>query len=119
MKCSGRVLFKMKMPDSAWEVRHWKVFRLSAKLQFLEDRGVAIEVGALEIVEELTAASGHSDEAAARVEVLAVVAKVLGEVLNAGCEKRDLHFARAGVLLVGTEFLDDCCFVDCGVAYWF
>jgi len=109
----------MKMPDSAWEVRHWKVFSLSAKLQLLEDRGVAIEVGALEIVEELTTASGHSDEAAAGVEVLAVVAKVLGEVLNAGCEKRDLHFARAGVLLVGTEFLDDCCFVDCCVAYWF
>ena len=41
------------------------VRKLSAKLELFEDRGVAIEVGALQVVEELTTASGHCDEAAA------------------------------------------------------
>ena len=38
---------------------------LSTKLKLFENRGVAIEVGALEVVEQLTAASCHRDEAAA------------------------------------------------------
>jgi len=48
------------------EVRHWKkVIRLSAQTELFEDRGVAIEIGALEVVEELAAASGHRDETTA------------------------------------------------------
>lgn len=46
------------------------------------------------------------------MKVLAVVAKVLGEVLDAGGEQGDLYFAGAGVVFVRTEFLDDCCLVD-------
>ena len=38
---------------------------LSAETKLFEDRGVAIELGALEVVEELTTAGGHRDEAAA------------------------------------------------------
>ena len=38
---------------------------LSTQLELFEDRGVAIEVVALEVVEQFAAASGHSDESAA------------------------------------------------------
>ena len=52
-------------------------FVLSAQLQFFKDRGVAIEVEALEVVEQLAAASSHSNEAATRVKVFTVFTEVL------------------------------------------
>jgi hypothetical protein len=48
------------------------------------------------------------------VEVLAVGAEVLGQVVDAGGEKRDLDFGRAGVLLVGLVIRDDLGLNDCG-----
>ena len=54
------------MPDPVLnKVRHVWFRNLSAKLQLFEDRGVAIEICALQVVEQLTAASCHCDEAAA------------------------------------------------------
>ena len=59
---------------------------------------------ALHIVEELTAAGRHLQKTAARVEVLAMRAQVLGQVIDPGGEQRDLHFGLAGILLVDLEF---------------
>ena len=42
-----------------------KVFRLSAKLKLADDRCVAIEVFALQVIKKLTTASCHCDQAAA------------------------------------------------------
>ena len=99
------------MPDS---IESGIFGSLAAQLELLEDRGVATEVGAFQVVEQLPAAGRHGDKAAAGVKVLAVVAQVLGEVFDACGEQRDLHFGGAGVVFVGTEFLDDRCFIDDG-----
>lgn len=101
------------MPDSRLSSPAFvRVMYLSAQLELFENRSVAIEVSALEVVEQLTSACGHGDESAARVKVLAIFAKVLGEVLNACSEQRDLNFRGAGVVFIGTEFLDDFCFIE-------
>ena len=91
-----------------------KVVRLTAELELRNNRGVTIEVLALEVIKEFTTTCCHRDQATARVEVLAVVAKVLGEVLHTCCEECNLHLARTCVAVFLCEFFDDRCFVyDC------
>jgi len=74
-----------------WRDPAGKRVGLSAQLELLEDRGVAVEVRALEVVEELAPARGHSNETPARVEVLAIIAKVLREVFHPSCKQGNLH----------------------------
>lgn len=76
---------------------------LLAKTELAEELGVFVDVLALHVVEELATAAGHLEEAAAAVEVLAVGAQVLGEVVDAGGEKRDLDLGRTGVFFVMLE----------------
>ena len=113
---SGKRRLKNKVPDPVWRSPALiKFFCLAAQFELFEDRGVAIEVGALQVVEQLAATGRHGDQAAAGVEVLAVFPEVLGEVFDARGEQCDLHFGRAGVILVGTELFDDFCFINCGI----
>jgi hypothetical protein len=48
------------------------------------------------------------------VEILAMRAQVLGQVIDPGGEQRDLDFGRSGILLVGFVFCDDLGFNDGG-----
>ena len=72
----------------------------------------------LEIIEELATAGSHLEKPAARVEILAVRAQVLGQVIDASGQERDLDFRRTGVLFVSFLFGDDFGFNDCG-RHWF
>jgi hypothetical protein len=67
-----------------------------------------------QIIEELATAGGHLQEPAARVEILAVRAQVLGQVIDASGEQCNLDFRRTGILLVSFVFCDDFGFNDCG-----
>ena len=61
----------------------------------------------LQIIEQLAAAACHLQEAAATVKVLAVGAQVLGQMIDASGEERNLDLGRTGVLVVGFVFGDD------------
>ena len=74
--------------------------RLATEFQSLQQLGVFRQVVTLYVVEELTTASRHLQKAAARVEVLAMRAQVIGQVIDPGCEQRDLNFGRTGILIV-------------------
>ena len=78
-----------------------------AKVQLLQDLVVFGEIFALEVIKQLATAGGHLQKAAAGVEVFAMRAQVLGQVIDPGGEQRDLDFARAGVLVVRFELGDD------------
>ena len=78
----------------------------------MEELVILRQVVALEIIEELAAAGGHLEEAAAAVEILAVGAEVLGQVIDASGQQGDLDFGRTGVLVVGFVFGDDFGFGD-------
>jgi hypothetical protein len=64
------------------------------------------------IIEELATTRCHLQKPAARVEVFAVRAQVLGQVIDASGQERDLDFRRAGILFVSFVFLDDFGFND-------
>ena len=66
---------------------------LAAQFEATDDLVVFVELGTLQVVKELSAARGHRDQPAARVEVFPVRAQVVGEVGDPGGQKRDLHFA--------------------------
>src|SRR5438105_589619 len=79
---------------------------LFAKIQLLQDVSVLGQILFLEVIEQLATAGRHLEQPAARVEVLAVGAEVLGEMIDPGRQERDLHFAGAGIGLVGLELGD-------------
>src|ERR1700716_2907978 len=64
----------------------------------------------LDVIEQRTARRDHFQQAAARMIVLHVALEVVGEVVDAFRQDRDLNLGRAGVAgLVGIG-LDDLCF---------
>jgi hypothetical protein len=88
--------------------------RLSAETELLEKFAVLGEVVLLQIIEELATTAGHLEKTAARMEILAVRAQVLGQMIDAGSEQSHLNFGRAGVLFVSLILGDDLWFNDCG-----
>ena len=90
--------------------RRWAAFRengLLAETQLLQQVVVLGQVLALDVIKELATAAGHLEKATAAVEILAMRAQVLGQVIDPGGEQRDLDVAGAGVLIVGFVLADD------------
>ncbi len=80
---------------------------LLTQVELLEKLVVFGQVFALEVIKQLATTGGHLEEAAAAVEVLAMRAQVLGQVIDTSGEQRDLDVGGAGILLVGFELGDD------------
>src|SRR5207248_9409799 len=82
------------------------VIELLANAERADEAAVTLEVLLLEIVEEAAALTDDLQQAAARVVILRVGLEVVGQVVDALGQKRDLHFGRTGVALVGRELHD-------------
>ena len=80
---------------------------LTAEFQALKQLLVLLEVMPLDIIEKLAPATGHGDQAAATVKVLAVGPQVVSEVGDALREQGDLDFRRTGVGFVTLEVCDN------------
>src|SRR5262245_26916288 len=80
---------------------------LPPQAELLDQGAVALEVRALQVVEQPSAAPDELEQAAARVVILRVRAQVLGELVDPGGEKGDLHLRRTGVALVPAVLADD------------
>src|SRR6476620_4138283 len=79
----------------------------AADAELLDDGLIALVVLAASIVEQLTAQAHHLQKATARVVVLLVRLEVLGQVIDAMRQDRDLHFRRASIVGLGGVRLDD------------
>src|SRR3954466_11368746 len=77
--------------------------RLAAQTEIADQRAIPLQVLPLEVVEEAPAAAHQHQEAAAGVVVVLVLAQVVGEVVDATREHRDLDLRRTRVLLVLPE----------------
>src|SRR6478735_1881025 len=84
--------------------RRWAAFcenGLLAQVELLQQVVVLGQILALDVIKELATAAGHLEKTATAMEILAMRAQVLGQVIDPGREQRDLDVAGAGVLLVG------------------
>src|SRR3954470_21876979 len=80
--------------------------RLAAQAELLDEGAIALEILPLKVVQEAAAAADELQQATTRVVVVLVTAQVLGELVDALCQHRDLHLRRAGVGLVFAELLN-------------
>src|SRR5436190_8122436 len=70
---------------------------LATQAQLLDQALVALDVLALEVIEQAAAAVDHHQQAAAAVVVLLVRLEVARQLFDAGGEQGDLDFRRTGV----------------------
>mgnify|MGYP002651947686 CR=1 FL=1 len=85
---------------------------LSAKAEALDQRTVALDVGALQVTQEAATTTDEQQQAAAAVVVVLVLAGVLGEVLDALGQQRDLDLGRVLRRPAGGAALADAGLVD-------
>src|SRR4051812_24786325 len=80
--------------------------RLAAQAELLDQGAVALEILALQVIQEAAAPSDELEQAATRVVVVLVRAEVLGQLVDALGQHRDLDLGRAGVRLMLAELPD-------------
>src|SRR5262245_50064409 len=101
----------LKLPPSGSE--------LAPEAQLLDQFSVPLHVFLLEIVQEAATAPDELEQPAARVVVLRVRAEVLGQLVDALREHRDLHLGRARVVPRPPMAADDLqlCFLGQGQTF--
>jgi hypothetical protein len=77
-----------------------------AQLQFFGDRLIAIDVCVMEVIQEATPLADHHQQPAPGAVILLVCLKVLGQVINPLCQKRNLDIRRPRVLFMQFELLN-------------
>src|SRR5215212_7606450 len=80
---------------------------LPAKAELADQRAVPLQVLPLEVVEEAAAAANEHQQATARMVIVLVRAQMLGEVVDAAREHRDLDLGGPGVGPVLAEAGDE------------
>src|SRR5690606_18251294 len=99
------------LPDTAPEQqcrprgRHRRLDRLAADAESLDEILITRLVARLDVVEQAAAQTDHLEQATTGMVVLGVVAEMLSEVLDPLGENGDLNLRRAGVSVLGGEFL--------------
>ncbi len=80
-----------------------------AQFQFLGDRLIASQVNRLQVFEQTAALADHHQQPAARAVVFFVGLQMLGQMVDALGEQRDLHVRRTRVLGVRFELVNRLC----------
>src|SRR5699024_8572237 len=75
--------------------------RSAAQSEALDQAAVAVDVNLLQVPEEATALADEEQQTTTAVVVVLVLLQVLGEVLDALRQQRDLDLGRTGVTLSG------------------
>lgn len=82
------------------------MFGLIPEPEFLNDPAVAVDVRALQVVEQTATLSDHLEQPTTTVMVLFVGPEVIGQVIDAFGEYGDLNARRSGVGLMRPILLD-------------
>ena len=81
---------------------------LLAQTQLRNQRTIALDVDALEVLKHIAALTDHQQQTTVGVVILRVGLEVVVQVVDARGQQSDLHLGGAGVALVTGIFLDDC-----------
>jgi hypothetical protein len=79
---------------------------LVPQAQFLDDLPVAVDIRALQVVEQTATLTDEHAKATTTVVILLVGAEVVRQMFDALAEQRNLNASRSGVSLVRPIFLD-------------
>ena len=79
---------------------------LLTQFQLLGDRLVTGQVGVMQVVEQTAALANHHQKSTTRAVIFLVALQMLGQMVDALREQRDLHVCGTGVLLVRLECVD-------------
>lgn len=85
---------------------------LTAQFEALEELLVFVEVVPLDVIEQLPAAIGQGNQAAAAMEILAMGPQMIREMGDSLSEQRDLDFRGARVVVAGFEISNYRLFVE-------
>ena len=80
-----------------------------AQFQFLGDGPIASQVNRLQVFEQAAALADHDQQPATRAVILFVGLQMLGQMVDAMREQRDLHVRRTRVLGVRLECFNRLC----------
>ena len=80
-----------------------------AQFQFLRDSLITAEVNRLQIFEQTAALADHDEQPATRAVVFFVGLQMLGQMVDAMREQRDLHVRRTRVLGVRLKCFNRLC----------
>ena len=78
-----------------------------AQFQFLRDRLVTAQIRGLQIIEQAAALADHHEQPATRAVILFVA--MLGQMVDALRQQRDLHVRRTRVLVVRLKLFNRLC----------
>lgn len=79
---------------------------LLSQTEFADDCTIAFNVNLLQISEQIPSVTDHLLETTAAMEVLWIGLQMLGQVVDAVRQNRNLHFGRAGIALMSCILLD-------------
>ena len=85
---------------------------LLTQTQLGNQRTIALDVLALEVVQQTATLTNHQQQTTAGVVVVLVVAQMLVQVIDARGQQRDLNLGRTGVALMGSVLSDNSRLVD-------
>src|SRR5690606_22854884 len=85
----------------------WTVTRSAAQAELLDEGAVALDVDAPQVTLQAATLADQEEQTTTAVVVVLVLLQVLGEVLDALREQRDLHLGRAGVARLGPVLGND------------
>ena len=83
------------------------VTTVTCETELVDQGTIALDVGLLEVVQQLTTLADELEQASAGVEVLLVGLEMVSETIDAGGEKSNLNFGGAGVAFVLGELSDN------------
>ena len=91
---SSAVPLHSRVPDriAVRRIPFGAMSELLTQAQTLDQRAIAVDVGTLQVVEELATTGNHAQQAAARVVILDVLLEVTGQVIDAGRQQSHLDF---------------------------
>lgn len=90
----------------------------AAQTETLNQRTVTLNVDRLQVLQKALAATNEEKQTTTGVVIVLVILEVLGEVVDAMRQKRNLHLGRAGVTLAQTVFLNDLLLDGGIVSHW-
>ena len=79
---------------------------LFSQTEFGNDGAITLDVNLLEIAEEISSVTDHLLKTATAVEVLFVGFEMLGQIVDAGSEDRDLNLGRTRIAFMNGILLD-------------